>query len=371
MRKLLKDILQTPDAENPHIIFDLDKGNVSDNDAIIQNGFFIDKITRMAWPIINGIPSFVNNKLPNDFLNKYASLLNDHDELVGLVFNAKGSKLSSFSAEWEEYFKNENTRTWGYTAEERLEQFYMETETDVNWIKDKLILDAGCGNGVLSEELANNGAKVVGIDSSTSVFYSEYKRCNDNVHFIHGDLQHSPIKENSFDLAISIGVLHHTENTERSFRNLARLVKPGGRLYIWLYRIPEKAIRRYLRVPVYDAARLITSRLPNKIQRPVIYFWAHVIQLLHKHIKKVDNIPFSEYLISAYDDLACRWRHYHTPQEVSRWYFECGYGPVTLTHWDNPYGFGVVATRKKMESTPGIHYGSEPKLWDENNTIIG
>ena len=50
---------------------------------------------------------------------------------------------------------------------------------------------------------------------------------------------------------------------------------------------------------------------------------------------------------------------------------EVGFGPVTLTLWDNPYGFGVVGTHTPQDATPGIHYGDGEKLWGEEKTIIG
>ena len=75
----------------------------------------------------------------------------------------------SFSSEWEAHFRRGVTRTWGWTVEERVEMFFRETRTDRDAIRGRWILDAGCGNGMLSEALSVCGANVVGMDYSTSV----------------------------------------------------------------------------------------------------------------------------------------------------------------------------------------------------------
>jgi 2-polyprenyl-3-methyl-5-hydroxy-6-metoxy-1,4-benzoquinol methylase len=108
----------------------------------------------------------------------------------------------SFSDEWREHFNHRETKTWGWTTDERLEQFFLETLTDAEACKGKVILDAGCGNGQLSEHLAALGATVVGLDYSTSVFTAEQYRQQSNVHFVRGDLGNPPFEEGAFDIII-------------------------------------------------------------------------------------------------------------------------------------------------------------------------
>ena len=98
--------------------------------------------------------------------------------------------------------------------------------------------------------------------------------------------------------------------------------------------------------------------------------YARLVYSLHR-LRGSTDIPLAEYLVSAYDDLTPMWRYYHTPIEVGGWFHEAGFTAPLLSHWDNPYGFGVVATRAQQDATPGIHYGDGVKLWDENRTLIG
>jgi SAM-dependent methyltransferase len=84
---------------------------------------------------------------------------------------------------------------------------------------------------------------------------------NVNSHFIQGDLQNPPFQLEMFDIVYSTGVIHHTNNTELSFSCISPLVKPKGRLYVWLYK-PEKDLRHRLIVKI----RKVTNKLPIWLQ---------------------------------------------------------------------------------------------------------
>ena len=62
-----------------------------------------------------------------------------------------------------------------------------------------------------------------------------------NVHFIRSILRTPPFDAETFDIIISMGS-HHTPATYKTFCAVARLAKPGGRFYLWLYRRPEISV---------------------------------------------------------------------------------------------------------------------------------
>jgi 2-polyprenyl-3-methyl-5-hydroxy-6-metoxy-1,4-benzoquinol methylase len=80
-----------------------------------------------------------------------------------------------------------------------------------------LLLDAGCGNGQLSEELSKLAAIVSAMDYSTNVFVAEKFRRSPHIHFVQGDLQAPPFEADTFDSIISDGVFHHTPDTHKTF----------------------------------------------------------------------------------------------------------------------------------------------------------
>lgn len=73
---------------------------------------------------------------------------------------------------------------------------------------------------------------------------------------------YEPEEEDVFDIAFSIGVVHHLEYPERAVARLARVAKPGGRVLVWLYGRENNGWIVYLADPI---RRTLFSRLPLKL----------------------------------------------------------------------------------------------------------
>jgi len=104
---------------------------------------------------------------------------------------------------------------------------------------NKLILECGCGTGQLSHFLQCNNNHVLGIDMSLSSLglALEHKRRNqlERASFAQMNIFNLAIKDESFDVVISHGVLHHTYDARKAFKEIARKVKPGGIIMVGLY----------------------------------------------------------------------------------------------------------------------------------------
>ena len=370
MRDALKQLLRAPQSGARLETVDLSPAS-SGGDRDLQDGLLLDRGTSRAYPIVQGVPIMLEDAFTTDFAARHREALSRDPRLSGLVPVVSRAARWSFSDEWDQHWDGNTERTWGYTVQERVEQLMLETLTDRDWFRSRVVLDAGCGNGLLTQAIGELGGLAVGLDYSSSVLAAEQRRTTANVHFVQGDLQRPPFAAETFDLVFSIGVLHHTPNTASTFRAIAPLVKPGGRCYVWLYRRAERFAGRHLKAPLYAALRSVVSRLSPRPQRRAVTAYARLVRSAHHRMGRDTSIPLSEYVVAAYDDLTPTWRHSHTPFEVCRWFHEAGFSAPTLTHWDNPYGFGLVAVRDRQSSTPGMHYGSGAKLWDDKTTLLG
>ena len=321
----------------------------------LLEGVFINTATGLAYPMMYGVPVFLPGAFPEDWLSKNSSPLSDlkskFPNVKLLSFNA--GKEWSFSSEWEAHSEKEMQTTWGMTVESRFDQFLLEVEADATEIAGKKILDAGCGNGMLTEYFASKGMLSFGIDFSKSVFAAEANRKNENVCFLRGDLQQPPFADGFFDIVVSNGVIHHTQNTEHTFRRLASTVKKGGRYYIWLYE-RKGPLTWGVKRRIFDWLRMVVSRMPSGVQNAVVSMFTRSLHSAYKIAGK--KLDYETLHVDMYDSLTPRWRHYHNPEEVSRWYFENGFGAVRLTHWDNRYGFGVYALKEAIAKPPGEKY---------------
>lgn len=106
-----------------------------------------------------------------------------------------------------------------------------------NWIKthskDKIFLDYACGNGVDSVRSAKYGAKmVIGLDISAgsvsnSKMLAKKNGVADRCHFVVGDCENTGLPDDSIDVVLCNGMLHHI-NLDYGFPELYRILKPGG-----------------------------------------------------------------------------------------------------------------------------------------------
>ncbi|MBU0527850.1 class I SAM-dependent methyltransferase [Candidatus Micrarchaeota archaeon] len=101
-------------------------------------------------------------------------------------------------------------------------------------IKDKKVLDLGCGEGYFSRKVAELGAEVTGIDISAElVKIAKEKEKRKSLGIKYHNLSSESldgIKDSSFDLIVSNMVLHNVKNLEATFAECSRVLKNNGRL---------------------------------------------------------------------------------------------------------------------------------------------
>jgi 2-polyprenyl-3-methyl-5-hydroxy-6-metoxy-1,4-benzoquinol methylase len=247
----------------------------------------------------------------------------------------------SFSEEWSTHAETGQQKTWDWTADERLQLFFKETKTEPSQLPGKLVLDAGCGNGQLTRAIASAGAYVVGIDKQAHL-----PNGDDRCQFVQCDFDDPPFWKESFDIIIANGSIHHTKNTFQSFQALASLVKQGGKIYVWVYK-KQTGFKRILTAAL-DFFRFFISRFPSRLQRFIVNRQTDFFYLLSR-VRKGENSKRSkeEIRINIYDAFTPRYRHYHTREEVAKWFKQCGFDRTEVTHDNNRYGFGMVGLKER------------------------
>jgi ubiquinone/menaquinone biosynthesis C-methylase UbiE/DNA-binding transcriptional ArsR family regulator len=99
---------------------------------------------------------------------------------------------------------------------------------------DWVVGDLGCGTGDVTAALAPFVRQVIGVDRSRPMLKAAAKRLAryDNVDLRQGELQALPIDDAALDAATIGLVLHHTADPLAVLREVARVVRPGGRLLV-------------------------------------------------------------------------------------------------------------------------------------------
>lgn len=126
---------------------------------------------------------------------------------------------------------------------------------ELEWVMNLLqpkpeekILDAGCGSGIFTQPITEQGAKITGIDISQPMLERAQKRLPQH-EFLAADICDLPFTDEIFDKTVSITALEFIENGEQAIAELFRVTKPGGlvvvatlnRLSPWADRRQERA----------------------------------------------------------------------------------------------------------------------------------
>ena len=314
-------------------------------DTILEAVLYADN--DWFYPVINGIPRLMVEAVIDyeDFLTKYIpdfkerkeNLFIKHARLINLAYKKNYRTKKSFAQEWE-IFDPEKDKTWSADGQSMVERFFTETGETKFSLENKIVFDAGCGNGLLNSLLAKNGITNIAMDFSNSIESVYNKNQYSKVHFIQGDVQYPPLLFNHFDVVHCSGVLIHTNNTELSFSCIEPLVKSAGKLSVWLYHHRNNFIHN-----LFNSIRKNTSRLPLKFQ---YYLYRTTIFPISFVIKKIKGNKQNsrEMMIDILDWFTPEFRWEHSHEEVTAWFYKRQYKNVKVTA-ENIFGFNITGTK--------------------------
>jgi len=99
--------------------------------------------------------------------------------------------------------------------------------------RGKRVLDAGCGSGYGSAELAKNAAFVLGVDASEeAIAYARENYRLPNLHFVRASVEAFPFRDATFDLLVAFEVVEHVERWQEFLRDVRRVLAPSGQFIV-------------------------------------------------------------------------------------------------------------------------------------------
>jgi ubiquinone biosynthesis O-methyltransferase len=134
-------------------------------------------------------------------------------------------------------------------------------------VAGRKILDVGCGDGTFALELTKRGAIVTGIDSSPAMIDAAKRRAtqhNADITFQVAMAEHLPFPAEHFDVITAITILCFVEDAAPVFREIARVLRPGGRLVIgelgkWSTWAAARRLRAWLGSRLWRRGRFRTA----------------------------------------------------------------------------------------------------------------
>ena len=318
----------------------------------IHSGELVCK-KRHKFPIISGIPRLV--------VDKAKTFVETED---------------SFSSKWKKYNKTYHSKKW-FDGQKKwfLERFGWKTSSNFNkFLKTRTkILDAGTGVGNSAKLFSSNPkADVFAIDASESVIFA-YKKYGKipNIHFLQADIRKLPFKKNFFDFICSDQVLHHTKDTESSFKMLTKLLAKNGLISIYVYKI-KGPMREF-------ADTFIRESTVNMTEKQCIEF-SKDMAVLGKNLSKIKktvtiprdipvlnikkgtydiqrfiywnflkcwwsgDVPFDRSVATNFDWYFPEYAYRHSPKEVRKWFKD---SKLKITHF-NEIESGLSLNGKKI-----------------------
>ena len=180
----------------------------------LKDNYFISKNSK--YLITNNIPNFVNK-----------------------VDNVKQKQVQkSFEDKWTKTNFAENDQEF----EDHIKPIYLEMmglkEKDLKIFKNKLVLEIGIGSGSSSRLWAPQAKEFHGIDISKAIFSVSrtLKSLQTEVILSQADLNFLHYPNESFDIIVANGVLHHTPNTKNSLKHTLKKLKKNGYYIFYIYK---------------------------------------------------------------------------------------------------------------------------------------
>lgn len=133
-----------------------------------------------------------------------------------------------------------------YSSAYRSANYYLGTKKSDDFLNDwisknapgKVLLDMACGNGLLAIKAAECGSDLaIGIDLSplsikNAKDAADKAGVGGKTFFLVGDVEDTGLPENSVDLVMCSGMLHHID-LNRFLPELQRILKPGGKVFVF------------------------------------------------------------------------------------------------------------------------------------------
>jgi len=237
----------------------------------------------------------------------------------------------------------------------RLDKNY--EEQFINWIHpfnkagfhSKDVCDAGCGMGRNAYWALKYGAKsVLAFDAAQGSVVSAKNTLKE---FPNAQVELLDIyrlnRPNSFDICMSIGVIHHLEHPRKAVESLVYALRPGGQLIVWLYGYEGNE----LYVNLFRLIHPVMKRIHPGIVHGLTYLFSIPLFVLIKawpfqseYIQRIRKFSFPHLHSIVFDQLLPRISKYYKRSEVEALFYDVGLGSIQIEHNSN-YSWTVIGVK--------------------------
>ncbi|MCP4105931.1 MAG: methyltransferase domain-containing protein [Desulfobacteraceae bacterium] len=332
----------------------------------VISGTLTCKTCNASYPIQDGIPKILSPELMpqkgmgrgNPVTDKKLDFFQDDAAPVkednNRFDNIQKANQSNYGYEWQMF--SHKYQQW--------DKIYKENyvEKDAEFFKGKTGIDCGCGNARFTFSCTKNGAEMIGLDLSNAI-YAAYKNGEDipTFHAIQGDIFNLPVRDDYFDFAQSLGVIHITPDPEGALESIQKAVKPSGNLFIYVYKSykEDNLFKHLLLYPVTLLRKLTVKMSADQLYYflylllPVSLVFCFIPSMILWHIpgmKRLSNMfPYSyeqykgrkirDFHMNLFDRFGNPLERRYTKEEMCEWMDKVNFESYQLK--ENNYGWVV------------------------------
>ena len=210
-------------------------------------------------------------------------------------------------------------------------------------LQGKDVLEAGCGGGPHTELVAQFARHITAVDLNTAALARQRLEGTVNVDCVEDDIATMDLKR-SFDIVFSVGVVHHTDDPDKTVQNLKRHVKPGGKLILWVYAKEGNWLVEHVVEPL---RKLFLKNLSRKtvlnisaVSTALVYIPAFTVYFLplrflpyFQYFTNWRKLPFNRNLLNVFDKLNAPQVAFISKQRVESWFKDNNFKITHLSHY--------------------------------------
>lgn len=206
----------------------------------------------------------------------------------------------------------------------------------------KAVLECGCGGGQHTSWVAPLATSITAIDLNTTDIARERNQDFQNITFIEDDIANMNLNR-QFDIVFCIGVIHHTDNPDKTFTNMYHHCKPGGLMIVWTYSAEGNVLVRWGVEPI---RKLLLSRLSRKtldylatIITAGLYPFVYTTYLIpwlkflpyYEYFTNFRKLSFRRNVANVFDKLNAPQTYFTRYETCQKWFNTNDFEPDTIS----------------------------------------
>lgn len=148
--------------------------------------------------------------------------------------NQVGRHFTERSRFWRDIYYQDDIYAAVHQLRKKLVLSWLD---DLHLPRGSQVLEVGCGAGLTTLALAERGFTVTAVDTVQNMLDETRQAVarvglEDRVHVLPGDAQDLPFRDGTYSLVVALGVIPWLQWPDRALREMARVLAPGGRLFV-------------------------------------------------------------------------------------------------------------------------------------------